>query len=204
MQLYSDFPARRTRQIAVDVVALAAIAGWIALGVFVYQLVIQLTDFGVRMEAAGAGFRETMTEAGDNLGAVPLIGAGIRGPFDSASEAGSALEAAGQTSQNAVQQLATGLGIGIAVLPILMILIVWLVPRIRFVRHAGATRAQLRTGASLDLLALRALSSQKLAALARIDADPLAGWRRGDAAIVRSLAELELKASGVRIPTPRG
>jgi len=200
MQLYSDFPARRTRQIVSDVIALAAIAAWVWLGVFVYQLVIQLTDFGVQMEQAGAGFRETMTEAGDNLGGVPIIGGGIRAPFDSASEAGAALEAAGLSQQQSVQQLATGLGIGIAVLPIAMILIIWLIPRLRFVRRASATKAQLRTGASLDLLALRALSSQKLATLAKVDADPLAGWRRGDAVIVRSLAELELKASGVRIP----
>ena len=199
MKLYSDYPARRTRQILADVLALAAVAAWVWLGVFVYQLVMGLSSFGVQMEEAGAGFREKMTEISDTLSDVPLIGGGIKAPFDGASDAGGSLEIAGQQQQEAVQQLATGLGLGISVLPIIMILLLWLIPRVRFVRHASAVQRQLRTGASLDLLALRALSTQKLTALAKIDADPLAAWRRGDAAIVRSLAQLELQASGVRI-----
>jgi hypothetical protein len=199
MKLYSDFPARRARQISVDVLALVAIGAWVWLGTFIYGLIMNLSDFGVQMEQSGAEFRQRMTEISKTLGDVPLIGGGIRAPFDGASDAGASLESAGQAQQVAVQQLATGLGVGIAVLPILMILILWLIPRLRFVRRASSVQAQLRAGASLDLLALRALSSQKLTALAKIDADPLAAWRRGDAAIVRSLAQLELQASGVRI-----
>ncbi|MGV8886251.1 MAG: hypothetical protein ACOH1T_11790 [Microbacteriaceae bacterium] len=199
MKLYSDYPAHRSRQILADVFAVTAVAAWVWLGVFVYQLVLGLNSFGVQMEEAGAGFRQKMTEISEALADVPLIGGGIKAPFDGASDAGASLEVAGQQQQVAVQQLATGLGLGISVLPIIMILLLWLIPRLRFVRQAGALQKQLRTGASLDLLALRALSTQKLSALAKIDADPLAAWRRGDAAIVRSLAQLELQASGVRI-----
>ena len=199
MKLYSDFPARRTRQILVDVLALVAIGAWVWLGTFIYGLIMNLSDFGVQMEQSGAEFRQRMTEISKTLGDVPLIGGGIRAPFDGASDAGASLESAGQAQQVAVQQLATGLGVGIAVLPILMILILWLIPRLRFVRRATAVQAQLRSGASLDLLALRALATQKLGTLAKIDADPLEAWRRGDTAIVRSLAQLELQASGIRI-----
>jgi hypothetical protein len=151
------------------------------------------------MERAGAGFRETMTDVGDNLGGVPLIGSGIRGPFDSASDAGATLEAAGASQQVAVQNLATGLGLGIAVLPVLAILVVWLVPRIRFARRASNARRLVSAGAGIDLLALRALSRQRLTTLTAIDADPMAAWRRGDASVMRSLAALELKSSGVRL-----
>ena len=199
MKLYSDFPARRARQISVDVLALVAIGAWVWLGTFIYGLIMNLSDFGVQMERSGAEFRQRMTEISKTLGDVPLIGGGIRAPFDGASDAGASLESAGQAQQVAVQQLATGLGVGIAVLPIIMILILWLIPRLRFVRRASAVQAQLRSGASLDLLALRALATQKLGTLARIDADPLEAWRRGDTAIVRSLAQLELQASGIRI-----
>ena len=201
MKLYSDFAAHRTRQITVDVLALAAIAAWVWLGAFVSSLVMGLSDFGVQMEQAGAGFSSTMTDVGENLGDVPLIGDSIRGPFDSASGAGATLEAAGQSQQDAVQSLAIGLGWGIALLPSLMILGVWLVPRIRFARRAGHAKTSLAAGAGLDLLALRALSGQKLSALSRIDADPMAAWRRGDVEVMRALAGLELKSSGVRIGT---
>lgn len=199
MKPYSDFAAQRTRQITVDLLAVVLIAAWIWLGAFVYSLVVGLTDFGVQMERAGAGFRSTMTDVGDNLGGVPLIGSDIRGPFDSASAAGATLEAAGRLQQAAVLDLATGLGVGIALIPVLCILAVWLVPRIRFARRAGHARSLAAAGAGVDLLALRALANQRLPVLASIDADPMAAWRRGDAAVVRDLAALELRSSGVRL-----
>lgn len=199
MKLYSDFGPRRTRQIVGDVLALAAIAAWVWLGITVYQLVENLSAFGVQMEQAGAGFKETMTEVGETLGGVPLIGSGIRAPFDGASGAGGALEAAGQSQQVAVNQLATGLGIGIAALPIVMILVLWLVPRVRFVRRAGRASAIVKSGAGIDLLALRALATQKISALSAVDPDAMAAWRRGDDAVMRKLAQLELKSSGVRL-----
>ncbi|MCU1410359.1 MAG: hypothetical protein JWR04_1066 [Rhodoglobus sp.] len=199
MKLYSDFGPRRTRQIVGDVLALAAIAAWVWLGITVYQLVENLAGFGVQMEEAGAGFKDTMTEVGETLGGIPVIGGGIRAPFDGASGAGGALEAAGQSQQVAVNQLATGLGIGIAVLPIIMILVLWLVPRIRFVRKAGRAKAIVKSGAGIDLLALRALATQKISALAAVDPDAMAAWRRGDETVMRALAQLELKSSGVRL-----
>lgn len=199
MKIYSDYAGRRTRQVTFDLIALALIAAWIWLGWTLYNLVMQLADFGKSMEQAGAGFRGTMKDIGDNLGGVPLIGKGIRAPFDGASDAGKSLEDAGQSQQEAVHQLALGLGIGIAVIPILMILVLWLIPRIRFVRKASTAKKSVSTGASLDLLALRALATQKLSALKKIDSDPLAAWRRGDPGVTRELASLELKSSGVKL-----
>jgi hypothetical protein len=199
MKLYSDFGPRRTRQIIGDVVALAAIGAWVWLGVTVYQLVENLAGFGREMQNAGNGFKTTMTQVGDTLGGVPLIGAGIRAPFDEASNAGAALESAGQSQQIAVNQLATGLGIGITLLPIITILLFWLVPRIRFVRKAGRAKAIVGTGAGIDLLALRALATQKITALTAVSPDATAAWRRGDEKVMRELAQLELKSSGVRM-----
>lgn len=199
MRLYSDFANRRARQITADVVALVLMGLWVWLGVTVFTLINALADFGVQMEQAGAGFRETMTEVGESLGGIPVIGGGIRIPFDGASQAGGALEAAGQSQQDTVLQLALVLGIGIAVLPILMILIVWLVPRIRFVRRAARAKELVSGGAGIDLLALRALATQKLPALARVDTDAMAAWRRGDERVMRQLAALELKSAGIRL-----
>jgi len=199
MKLYSDFAPRRTRQIVADIFALVAIGAWVWLGIMVFQLVENLSDFGKQMEDAGAGFRKTMTEVGSALGGVPLIGGGIRSPFDGASAAGAALESAGQSQQVAVSQLATGLGIGIAAVPILTILLLWLLPRIRFARRAGRAQAIVNTDAGIDLLALRALATQKISALTRVDAEPMAAWRRGDEAVMKQLAQLELRSSGVRM-----
>jgi len=199
MKLYSDYAAHRSRQITVDVIALAAIAAWTWLGFSVYSLVMGLSDFGVQMEESGAGFKTTMTDISEQLSGVWLIGDGIKAPFDAASDAGSQLEQAGQAQQVAVQQLATGLGIGIAILPILMILLIWLIPRIRFARRAGTAKTLVKQGASIDLLALRALANQKVTTLAAIDPDVAGAWRRNDPEIVRALANLELRSSGVKL-----
>src|SRR5690606_2803900 len=203
MKLYSDFAGRRTRQIAADVIALGLIALWVWFGATVFALVNGLAGFGVQMEQAGAGFRETMTDIGENLGGVPFIGGGIRVPFDGASAAGAALEQAGREQQEAVLQLALVLGIGVTVLPIVMILLLWLGPRIRFVRRANRATQAVRSEAGVDLLALRALATSKLSAVTAIDADPLGAWRRGDQRVVRELAQLELRSAGVRL-SPSG
>lgn len=199
MKIYSDFAGRRTRQIIADVLALGAIALWVWFGYTVFTLINNLAVFGVQMEDAGAGFEETMTQVGETLGGIPLIGPGIRLPFDGASAAGSSLEAAGQAQQDAVLQLATTLGIGTAALPVLTILIVWLIPRVLFIRRAGHAKAIVSSDVGMDLLALRALATQKLSSIARIDADALGAWRRGEPEVVRRLAQLELRSSGVKL-----
>jgi len=199
MKIYSDFAGRRTRQIIADLAALAGIALWVWFGVTVFTVVNQLAFFGQQMEAAGAGFEGAMSEVGQTLGGIPLIGPGIRIPFDGASSAGGLLESAGQAQQEGVLALALTLGIGSAALPVVTILLVWLVPRILFVRRASRATQVVSAPAGMDLLALRALTSQKLSAIAKIDADALGAWRRGEPEVVRRLAQLELRSSGVRL-----
>ena len=61
------------RQIIADLISLGFIVVWIALGVWVYQLIAAFQQLGVQMQEAGAGFESTMSELGDTLGSVPLI-----------------------------------------------------------------------------------------------------------------------------------
>jgi hypothetical protein len=199
MKMYSDYAGHRTRQVFVDLLALGAMAAWGWLGYWIYTLVMELQVFGRQMEEAGEGFKDTMVDISENLSGVWLIGDSIKAPFDAASDAGYALERAGVDQQTAVEQLATGLGLGIAILPILTILAFWLVPRVRFARRAGVAKQLVNSASSIDLLALRALSNQKLAAIAAIHPDPAGAWRRGDQTVVRALANLELRSSGVKL-----
>jgi hypothetical protein len=199
MKLYSDYPARRLRQIIADLIALGLIDAAIWLGVFVHSLVMELAAFSVQVESAGEGFADTLTDVGDRVAGVPFLGSGVQNLFDDASNAGTGLADAGRTGQEAISNLALGLGWTIALVPILAILALWLVPRIRFMRRAAAAGRLISRGGSLDLLALRALTSQSFESLNAISSDAAADWRRGDPATVRALASLELKSSGVRI-----
>lgn len=201
MSFYADFAPRRARQIVADVVAAVIVVLSIVLGVAVHNAIAVLGGVWAQLEEAGAGFEGTMGEIGERLGDVPLIGGGIRGPFDTASGAGGSLADAGRTGQAAVETLATLAGWGVALLPISIVLLVWLWPRVRFVRRAAATRAILRLPDGQALLALRALDDASASDLAAISDQPVRAWQAGDAGVVNRLAALEAREAGVRVPT---
>lgn len=200
MKLYSDFAAQRALQITADAIALVVIALSVAAGVAVSSVVGQLAQLADQMQNAGADFRTSMTDVGDRLGSVPLIGSGISAPFDTASAAGDTLAGAGERLSDLVPQAAFALGFGVAALPILLVLLVWLLPSLRFVLRKSRTQALVRAGLDPDLLALRALTNQKVAAIAAIGPDALGAWRRHDPEITRRLGALELRSVGIRMP----
>jgi hypothetical protein len=199
MKLYSDYPARRTAQIFSDVISLGLIAAAVWLGIIVYAAIAVLAIFGKTIEDAGDGFKKTMADAGDTLGGVPIIGPGIRPPFDAASGAGQLLAQAGQAQQDLVFTAATILGIVTAGIPILIVLIIWLPRRIRFARRAGEAVRMARLADGPDLLALRAMMTADSKTLRAIDREPVDAWRRGDKRVMRELAQLELRGAGVRL-----
>jgi hypothetical protein len=198
MALYSDFATQRTRQVVADAVSVLGIVAFIVLGVTVHGLVMTLQAAGARLSEAGTSFESTMSEISERLGGIPLIGAGIRAPFDEASDAGSTLESVGQAQQYAVAQLATSLGVALAVVPAVVILLLWLVPRVRFARRSSWARAASTSAGGLDLLACRALATKPLPEIMAAHPDAAGGWRRNDPTAIRALALLELRACGVR------
>jgi len=199
MSIYADFAPRRARQIVADIVALAIIVGAILLGIVVHGTIAALGGVFVKLQDAGTGFEGTMGEIGDRLGEVPLIGGGIRGPFDTAAGAGGSLADAGRAGQATVEALASIVGVTVALIPILVLALAWLWPRVRFVRRARETRALLRLDDGLSLLALRALDDATARELARISPRALSDWRAGEPAAVRALAALEARRAGVRV-----
>jgi hypothetical protein len=201
MSWYADFGPRRARQVIADVVAVVIVTLSILSGIAVHGAIAVLGGVWGQLENAGSGFEDNMTEIGDRLGGVPLIGGGIRGPFDAAAGAGGSLADAGRTGQAVVETLATVAGLGVALLPIAIVLLAWLWPRIRFMRRAAETRALLQLDDGEQLLALRALGDARAAQLARISPRALSAWRAGEPAVVRSLAALEAREAGVRLTT---
>jgi hypothetical protein len=199
MKLYSDFAGRRTAQIVADVISLGLIAVFVWLGVVVYAAIAVLAALGKTIEDAGDQFEQTMADAGDTLGGVPLIGPGIRPPFDAASGAGQLLAQAGQAQQDVVLTAATIIGIAVAAVPILIVLVLWLPRRLRFARRAGEARALSRLADGPDVLALRALMVADSKQLAAISAQPVDAWRDGDRKVMNALAQLELREAGVRL-----
>jgi hypothetical protein len=199
MKLYSDYPARRTAQITADLIAFGFIALFIWIGTMVYAAIAVLAAFGRTIEDAGNGFEETMADAGETLGGVPLIGGGIRQPFDAASGAGTLLAEAGQAQQDLVMTAALIIAIVVALIPILLVVLIWLRRRLRWARRATEARNLSRLEDGPDILALRALMNADYRDIRGIDREPVDAWRRGDKKVMRELAQLELREAGVRL-----
>ena len=199
MKVYSDYPARRTAQITADLVAIGLIAAFVWAGVLVYGAIAVLAAFGKTIEDAGIGFEETMADAGDTLGGVPLIGGGIRQPFDAASGAGTLLAEAGQAQQDLVITAATIIGIVVAVIPILLVLWIWL--RRRPGGPGGRPRRATCRGCRTDPTCSPCAPSsmRTIREFHDIHGEPVDAWRRGEKKIVRALAQLELREAGVRL-----
>ena len=105
------------------------------------------------------------------------------------------------SDQTALIQRAAGLtGLAVFVIPVIIWWGLWLPARVRFVREAAAAKRLLAAGVGLDLFALRGLAHLPLRVLARVNTDPVAAWRDGDAAVIDTLARRELDRLGVRAP----
>jgi hypothetical protein len=196
--LYSQYPVARTRQIIADVLGVLTTIVVITIGLAVTAAIRTLGQFGRDLESAGQGFQEGLGEAAENLGDVPLIGDGIRVPLDAAASAGGAVAEAGRGQQQFVELVAVGAGWAVVLFPLLVLALVWVWPRSRFVRRSATMRRLLESGMTGDTLAVRAMARAPLAELARVHPDPGAAWRAQDAEAIRALAALELRRSGIR------
>ena len=200
MKLYADLTGRRTLQILSDVGVLAWVALWAWVGRAVHDATTRLAAPGYTLQGAGSGFRDQMARAGQSVSDVPLLGDSLAEPFQRAGNAGTSIEQAGKDLVSAVDSLALLLGWVTALVPIVLVVFVWAVLRGRFIRRATAAQRFIDEAADLDLFALRAMARQPMSRLARVCDDPAGAWRRSDQEMIRALAVLELRDSGLRPP----
>lgn len=200
MKLYADLPGRRTLQILADLGVLAWACVWAWVGRTVHDATLGLAAPGHQLVDAGSGFRGQLNRAGDAVRELPLVGDRVAEPLRQASGAGTTMEKAGTDLVSAVTQLANVLGWVTALVPIVLLTLLWGLLRGRFVRRATAAQRFIDAAADLDLFALRAMARQPMSRLAAISDDPAGAWRRGDEPTIRALALLELRDSGLRPP----
>ena len=200
MKLYADTPGRRTRQLLSDVLVLLWTGLWVYAGRQVHDVVEELRAPADSITSAGRSVNGALTGAGDQAGRIPLVGEQLREWLTQAAGSGTTLEQAGTSMAETVEQLALGLGLATALIPIVPVLAVWLYVRVRFVRNATRSQRFIDAGEDLDLFALRAMATQPLRVLAGVSDDPAGAWRRQDREVIRRLALLELRSQGLRPP----
>jgi hypothetical protein len=196
VKLYAEVPALRLRQLVRDALVLLWVALWVWIGTGVYDLVNRLQAPGRTMQQAGERFAETLDGLGRRLAEAPLFGEVLAAPLEAAAGAGRALEEAGLTQQEVVAELAFWLAMLLAAIPILLLLILYLPGRIRWVREAGAAQLFRLASGDLYVFALRAVANRPLDELRRATPDPGGDLASGD---YQALAALELEALGLRV-----
>jgi hypothetical protein len=202
MKLYADAPGRQARQVLGDLLLVLWVALWVRLAGVVRDATLALAAPGEQIEDAGTGLAGKLRDAGSTVGDLPLVGDQARAPFDGAGAAADKIAAAGAAQVEAVQTLAFWLSLAVGAIPILIVAAMYLPLRWRFVRQATAGRRFIDASADLDLFALRAMSNQPMHRIARISDDPVRAWREGDPDVVRALAALELRDTGLGLPRP--
>lgn len=200
MKIYADAPVRRSLQISGDVLLAIWVYLWVQTALVVRDATLSLAEPGEQISAAGGGLAEQLRDAGRTVGDVPLVGDEVRAPFDGAGGAADRIAAAGDAQVEAVETLAFWLGLAVGAIPVLIAIAVYLPLRWRFIREATAGSRFVDSTDDLDLFALRAMARQPLHRLARISDDPAGAWRRGEPDVVRELAALELRDSGLAVP----
>lgn len=200
MKVYSEVGVRRFGQLFGDLLLIAWVWFCVELGMVVFKVTNALGTPGRKAAEAGDGLAGDLRKLSEPIGKVPAVGDELRAPIDGAAGAADKLAQAGRDQAHAVEQLAYVLAGTAIALPILFALLIWLPPRIRFIRRATAAQKFIDNAADLDLFALRAMANQPMHKLAKISNDPVTAWRDGDRDIINQLATLELRSNGLKPP----
>ena len=198
MKLYADRLPTAVRQILTDIAVVLWVYLWIRAGLWVNDMVEKLGVPGQRLESAGGGIADNLTDAGNKVGGVPLVGDQLVKPFNGAASAARSIAEAGRQTQEIVDTMALVVALIAVAVPFALVLFLWLPLRLRWMRRAAVASAVRDQPAGRDLLALRALAGQPLNSLAKLGPDIAQSWRNGDAEAVDALAALELKRLGLR------
>lgn len=194
---YAATPARAIRQAVVDVLVVAWVVAWVLIGRAVHSLVVALAGPARALQDAGSRVDQTLQSAASQVADVPLVGEQLADALRSAAGGGGSVSTAGSGLAESVERLALVLALVSAGSPILLVLLPWLISRLRFAAHNRAARRLVATPGGVDLMALRALTHRPPAQLTAVTADPVAAWRLGDPEVTARLAGMELRALGV-------
>jgi hypothetical protein len=197
VRLYADRAGTRLRQLITDLFVVAWVYVWIRLAMKLFDLIEKLAVPGQKLEGAGNGLSGNLNKIGDKINQVPGVGDSLAAPFGDAAKAAQSLANAGRDQQDVVHEMAWILALMLLAVPLGLVLFVWLPLRIRWMRRAASAAALRDARAGRDLLALRALATQPLRKLTKLDPQIASLWRKGDPEAVELLARLQLRSLGM-------
>jgi hypothetical protein len=196
---YATTPGRLAAQLFSDVAVFVWTGAWLIVGMAVNDAVSAIGGAGRKVEYGANGIASNLASAGTGTQHIPVLGDAVGKPLALASEAALDIADAGRSLDTTAGWLAVLLAVSVVAVPLLIVVVPWLLLRLRFFRRKWIVTGMAATPAGEQLLALRALTNRPPRALAAIGADPVGGWRREDPATIRALASLELRAAGIAV-----
>ena len=200
MGIYARRPGRLIGQLSADVFMVVWVVLWWVTGQFVGNTIRAVADPARRSAEATRQLSGQIRDAAGQAGRVPAVGEDLRRPLDAAVDSIGGQTRAADQQVASIERLALVVGWLAFLVPVGLLLLVWLPARLRFYLRARAAQRFIDSAADLDLFALRAMVSQPMHVLARIDDDPVGAWRRGDREVIEALAARELHRSGLAMP----
>jgi len=205
MAVLADFYARRRSQrlgqVIVDLFMVAWIVLWAILGRATARTIDSIAAPVRSTRDAARRLADDLRQAGDQIGQIPGVGTELRKSLDGAAGSVQTVIEAAEGQIASIERTALLLGWLVFVIPVVILLLIWLPARLRFLLRARAAQRFLDAEADLDLFALRAMVAQPLHVIAEISDDPVAAWRRGDREVIHALAAIELRRSGLHPPS---
>jgi hypothetical protein len=168
-------PPRRA-QVALDLILLIWTVLWVIAGIAVAREVSGLAEISDTVAEVG----RTTTTIGETIRALPIVGGSLAEPAEQISQAGRDAVASAREARASADELATLLGLSIALIPSLPALLLYIPARIAGARERRALARLVADGREPwvdELLARRALVHLPLRRLRAISDDPLADLR---------------------------
>lgn len=200
---YSSRPLRAVAQLVADLALVGWVAAWVEVARLVERMVREAARPGYALQSGAGGIASNLRDAGHGAAEVPLVGGPLSAPLTSAGGAAGNVADAGRELGDRISGAALPVALVVALVPIVPVLLLWLTLRLRFALRAGASAAMARADGGDSLLALRALATRSPRRLAALGPDLVERWREDDPEVLRRLADLELRLSGVRRPRVR-
>ena len=207
MQIWSERPGAKAREITADVLTLGWVVVWATIGIRLYGFLAHLAGAGRLVRDGGSGITNAGVQVGAALQGIPLVGEGaadgVRGAF---SGAGDPLMRFGTDLERLLIVVAALLGllvVAVALAPWLNRYLPWRVARWRRLNAANrairrrrfATTAPHDDAALTRLIASRALHRLEYDELLEFTPDPFGDWLSGRH---DRLAQAELDRVGLR------
>ena len=199
MRLYPDVPAQRRRALIRDLLAVVGLALLAWLGLAVHDAVDRLAVLGEGVGGAGSAVQGGFDAAAERVEGAPLVGGRLADGLRGAGEGtGGNVAELGARGENAAHDLADLLGVLMFGLPAVLVLWLWLPPRIVEIRRLRAASRVLRPSGSAErerLVAMRAAFSLPYGQLLAYTPDPLGDLAAGryDALVRAALEDVGLK-----------